>query len=69
MRPLPSAGVKPRRSKGLAAKSITLTKNVMTADVTPATYGIRWAKRRAVRNCAALANRERTMAQKSNDPF
>ena len=35
--PLPSAGVNPMRSKGLAAKSMTETKNATTEQVTPAT--------------------------------
>src|SRR3954463_13083071 len=69
LRPRPSAGVKPSRSKGLAAKSITLTKNATTAEVTPATYGIISLKRRGVRSCAALAKMDNTTAQKSSEPF
>ena len=67
--PRPSAGVKASRSNGSAAKIITLTKKVMTAAVTPATYGIRWAKRRGVSSWAALAKSESTTAQKSSEPF
>ena len=44
-KPLPSPG-EAETLKGAGGESITLTKNVMTADVTPATYGIRLAKRR-----------------------
>src|SRR3954451_6148727 len=69
LRPRPSAGGKPSRSKGLAANSITLTKNATTADVTPATYGIRSLKRRGVRSCATLAKRDSTTAQNRSDPF
>ena len=39
--PRPSAGVKGSRSNGLAPeKSMTATKNTVTAEVTPATYGM-----------------------------
>ena len=67
--PRPSAGVKASRSNGFDPNSMTLTKNATTAEVTPATYGIRSAYRRGVSSCARLAKIESTTAQNSSDPF
>jgi hypothetical protein len=61
-------GVKASRSNGLAAKTVTETKNTVTTEVTAATSGIRCAYRRGVTSCAAAANSDRTKAQNSRLP-
>jgi hypothetical protein len=48
---------------------MTLTKNVTTVEVTPATYGISASYRLGVRSCARLANSYSTTAQNSSEPF
>src|SRR2546426_9434463 len=67
--PLPSSGVKAKRANGVAANSITVTKNAATAHTTPATYRNRGAWRRHVHVRASEPNSASTRAQKNRLPF
>ncbi len=65
---MPSAGVNGSRSNGLAANNVTITKNTVTALVTPATCGSRWSYLRDVSHCASAPKIESTTAQNKRLP-